>query len=262
MTDHDHEHGLPFPRPAVVAERPAEVVRLLPDLNVVKVGATSIIESDPSMVLSVVRELAETSRRHQILVTTGGGERHRHAFQIGMDLNMPTGVLAVLGRSSPAQNALILQALLAQYGGIRILADHFDEIPAYLAAGAIPITPGMPTYDYWEHPPRSGELPEHDTDVGAYLLAETFGARTVIFVRDVDGVYSADPKVDPTARRLPLATVQELRKIPTLPFDSVVLDMLDRARSVRQIRVVNGHQPGQLTAALEGAEVGTIVRAS
>ena len=175
---------------------------------------------------------------------------------------MPIGVLAVLGAMSPNQNALILQALLAPYGGIRIAADHFDEIPVYLSAGAIPVTSGMPTYNYWEHPPRKGELPEHDTDVGAYLMADTFGARKVIFVKDVDGVYTADPDDDPSAELLTDVTVDELRGAPSLPFDPPVLDFLASARTVRSIQVVNGQKPGQLTAALAGEPVGTIVRSS
>lgn len=237
--------------------------RLLPDLNVIKVGATSIIEAeDPKPLLALVEEIARLAKDNQLLISTGGGERHRHALSIGVDLNMPIGVLAVLGANAPSQNALILQALLASEGGIRVPPEHFDEIPVYLAAGAIPVTPGMPTYNYWEHPPAEGELPAHDTDVGAYLVAETFGARKVIFLKDVDGVYTADPKTDPDAKLLTSTTVQELRGLPSLPFDPPVLDMLERARTVREIRVLNGTTPGLLTAAMAGEEVGTIVRAS
>jgi molybdenum storage protein len=236
--------------------------RLLPNLNVIKVGATSIIEGDPEPLLSLVREIATLSKEYQLLISTGGGERHRHALSIGVDLNMPIGVLAVLGANAPSQNALILQALLASEGGIRVPPEHFDEIPVYLAAGAIPVTPGMPTYNYWEHPPAEGELPAHDTDVGAYLVAETFGARKVIFLKDVDGVYTADPKADPDANLLTSTTVKELRDLPSLPFDPPVLDMLERARTVREIRVLNGTKPGLLTAAMAGEEIGTIVRAS
>lgn len=239
-------------------------VRLLPDLNVVKVGATSILEAGRDVVMPVIEEIAEAAQHHQILLTTGGGERNRHVYTLGTDLGMPAGVLAVLGGSGPMQNALILQALLAPFGGIRIPPEHFDEVPVYLAAGAIPITSGMPTYDYWEHPPEVGQLPTHDTDVGAYLMAETFGARTVIFVKDVDGVFTADPKADPSARHLADVTVDALRamELPTLPIESPLLDMLENGKAVREISIVNGHTPGQLSDALAGKPVGTVVRAA
>lgn len=243
---------------------PVGTVRLLPGLNVVKVGATSVIEAGRDVVRSVTQELAAAKEHHQLLLTTGGGERHRHVFEIGTDLGMPTGVLAVLGGSGPMQNALILQAMLAPHGGIRIPPEHFDEIPVYLAGGAIPITSGMPTYDYWEHPPEAGQLPTHDTDIGAFLMADTFGARSMIFVKDVDGVFTADPWTHPDATLLRDVTTEELRRlgVATLPFDRPILDVLDNADSVHEIRIVNGHVAGQLTAALAGEPVGTVVRAS
>ena len=84
----------------------------------------------------------------------------------------------------------------------------------------------------------------------------------MIFLKDVDGVYTADPKEDPDANLLTSTTVKELRDLPSLPFDPPVLDMLERARTVREIRVLNGTKPGLLTAAMAGEEIGTIVRAS
>lgn len=238
-------------------------VRLLPDLNIVKIGATSILEAGRDIAMQVIEEVAELAGEHQLLLTAGGGERHRHIFTVGVDLGMPTGVLAVLAGNTPMQNALILQALLAPYGGIRIPPDHFDELPVYLAAGSIPITSGMPTYDYWERPPAVGDLPQHDTDLGAYLLGETLGARSVVLVKDVDGVYSADPKIEPDAKLFEEVTVDELLDagVETLPFDEPILDNLRNARSVTEIRIVNGRRRGQLTAALEGKPVGTVVRA-
>lgn len=244
----DHGHG------------GGHLVRLLPDLNVIKVGATSILETDPDVTFALVDEIAECSRRHQLLITCGGGERNRHVYTIGSDLGMPPGVLAVLGGNAPAQNALILQALLARHGGTRIPPEHFDEIPVYLAAGAIPITSGMPTYDYWEHPPEAGQLPTHDTDVGAFLLAETLGARRMIYAKDVDGFFSQDPKADGGAEMLPELTVEAARRLPSLPLERPVLDMLARSRAITEVQLVNGHRAGELTAALDGKPVGTILR--
>ena len=41
-----------------------------------------------------------------------------------------------------------------------------------------------------------------------------------------------------------------------------VLDLLESARHVRQVQVVNGLVPGNLTRALAGEHVGTIIAAS
>ena len=52
------------------------------------------------------------------------------------------------------------------------------------------------------------------------------------------------------------------RRLPmTLPFDEVLLDLLERGRLVRRFQVVNGLHPERVVAALDGEHVGTIVHA-
>ena len=48
-------------------------------------------------------------------------------------------------------------------------------------------------------------------------------------------------------------------KLPTLPIEPVVLDLLTRARLVKSVRLVNGLVPGNLTRALAGEPVGTLI---
>jgi molybdenum storage protein len=81
-------------------------------------------------------------------------------------------------------------------------------------------------------------------------------------VKDVDGLYTADPKLDPTARFIPEITVAELRrmKLSTLPFESVLVDLLEHARLLTSFQIVNGNQPEKIAAALAGEHVGTVVR--
>jgi molybdenum storage protein len=83
----------------------------------------------------------------------------------------------------------------------------------------------------------------------------------VIFLKDVDGLYSADPKTDPAAEFIPQARAQEIidKKFRTLPIEPVVLELLTRAKLVRSIRIINGLVPGNLTRALKGEAVGTLV---
>ena len=46
-------------------------------------------------------------------------------------------------------------------------------------------------------------------------------------------------------------------RLPTLPIEPVVLDLLTRAKLVKSMRIVNGLVPGNLTRALAGEPVGT-----
>jgi molybdenum storage protein len=94
-------------------------------------------------------------------------------------------------------------------------------------------------------------------------VAEAFGARSVILLKDVDGLYTADPKTHPDATFIPRIGATELlrRQLPTLPVEPVVLELLARTKLVRSIRIVNGLVPGNHTRALAGEPVGTEIHA-
>ena len=55
-------------------------------------------------------------------------------------------------------------------------------------------------------------------------------------------------------------TELKARKLPTLPFDRVLIDLLACARQVKQFQIINGLKPHLLVPALRGEHVGTIVR--
>ena len=139
----------------------------------------------------------------------------------------------------------------------------FQLLPAMLAAARGAVFNGIPPYDLWEHPPAIGKLPPHGSDAGSYLVAEVFGARSIILVKDVDGLYDADPKTNPGAKLIPEIDAASLKRmaLPTLPIEPVVLDLLTRARLAKSVRIVNGLKPGNLTRALAGEAVGTLIHA-
>lgn len=58
-----------------------------------------------------------------------------------------------------------------------------------------------------------GGRPGHSGDVDAILAAEKLGADTVISLKNVDGVYEADPKMNPEAKRLDEITWSEYLEI-------------------------------------------------
>ena len=107
-----------------------------------------------------------------------------------------------------------------------------------------------------------GKLPPHGSDAGSYLVGEVFGARNVIFLKDVDGLYTADPKLDSTAELIPLIRAEELinRKLPSLPVEPAMLELLTRARLAKSVRIINGLVPGNLSRALAGESIGTLIQ--
>jgi molybdenum storage protein len=70
---------------------------------------------------------------------------------------------------------------------------------------------------------------------------------------------TADPKKDPNAKFIPEIEVNELIQmdLEDLPVERAMLDNLSRARSVREVLLVNGRKPGDLTRALNNENPGT-----
>lgn len=240
------------------------LVRMLPDAHVMKIGGRSIVDRGAEALLPVVGALRRALDTYKLVLSTGGGVRSRHVFSIGLDLGLPTGVLAQLALADALGNAHILGALLAPQGVVAIPPEMFGHLlPLFLKSAPGVIFNGDPPYSLWEHPPAIGRIPPHRTDAGSYLVAECFGCKSLILVKDVAGLYEADPKTHPEAGFIPKIGVAELRerKLQTLPFDEVLLDLLERSRLVRSFQLIDGGQPELIERALAGEHVGTIVHA-
>ena len=242
-----------------------DTIAVLPDLWVIKIGGQSIMDRGGAAVHPILEELVDAKERGvHFMIGAGGGTRARHVYSLGLDLNLPTGMLARLGSSVPVQNARMLQMLLAKHGGIMTYPDDFEKLPFFLNAGCIPIMSGMPPNEFWEKPAAVGLIPSNRTDAGVYLLAEFLGAKGVLYVKDEDGLYTDDPKKNPDATLIPETTAQELLDSgqDDLVVERVVLEYLERADKIKEIRVINGLIRGQITAALNGEPVGSVIRAA
>jgi molybdenum storage protein len=249
---------------ALLAETEAQpVLPILPDANVIKIGGQSFIDRGRAAVFPLLDEIVANLAHHKMIIGTGAGTRARHAYSVGLDLGMPTGVLSILGTFVSMQNARMLHYLLAKHGIPFIEPVQFAQLPFYLEERRAVIFFGMPPSIYWQPNPAIGRIPPNRTDTGVYLVSEVFGARSMIYVKDEDGLYTADPKKDRSAKFIPSITVEELE---ALDLDDVVversvLEMMKNAQHRRAIQVVNGLVPGNLTRALNGEPVGTIITA-
>jgi molybdenum storage protein len=238
-------------------------LRLVPDLHVVKIGGHGTIDYGREVVLPLMEEIGELSKTSKILVVTGGGVRVRHILDIGIDLGMPTGVLAQLAGKISEQNAEMVALLLTKWGGSRIDSDDLLELPTLLRLGILPVTHGTPPYGLFEHPPGVGLIPPHRTDTGAFLMAEVLGAKSCILVKNVDGLFTENPTVNPKAELIEEITVDELlaMDMEDMVFEQKVLYLLHDAANLKELRIINGHKRGNLEKAIRGERVGTLVRA-
>jgi molybdenum storage protein len=243
----------------VAGRRP---IRLLPWLQVVKIGGRAIMDRGADAILPIVDELRKLLPEHRLLILTGAGIRARHLYSVGLDLGLPVGSLAPLAASEAGQNGHILASLLAPEGVSYV--EHptiVNQLAIHLAAARAVVGSAFPPYHHHEFP--GARIPEHRADVGAFLLADALGAAGLTIVEDVDGIYTADPKGPDGAKAELLhdTSPAELAQLSgTLPVDRALVEVMRNARHIERVQLINGLVPGRLTAALRGEHVGTLIR--
>lgn len=238
--------------------------RILPDASVIKIGGQSIIDRGRAAVYPLVDEIVAARKAHKLLIGTGAGTRARHLYSIAAALNLPAGVLAQLGASVADQNAEMLGQLLAKHGISKVDGAGLSAVPLYLAEVHAVVFSGMPPYSLWIRPAAESVIPPYRTDAGCFLLAEQFGCKQMIYVKDERGLFTANPKTAKDATFIPRISVDEMlaQGLHDSILEFPMLDLLKQARHVREVQVVNGLVPGNLTRALAGEHVGTIITAS
>src|SRR5215218_5515335 len=207
-------------------------VQILPEANVIKVGGQSFIDRGRVAVFPLIDEVVANLGRHKMILGTGAGTRARHAYSVGLDLGMPTGVLSILGTFVSMQNARMLHYLLAKHGIPFIEPVQFAQLPFYLEERRAVIFFGMPPYIYWQPNPAVGRIPPNRTDTGTFLVCEVFGTRSMIYVKPEDGLYTDDPNKDPNATFIPQITVEELEAMDLcdLVIEHSVLALMKNAQ--------------------------------
>jgi molybdenum storage protein len=246
-----------------VAADAAPDFRILPDATVIKIGGQSVIDRGRAAVYPLIDEIVAVRKVHKLLIGTGAGTRARHLYSIAAGLGLPAGVLSQLGASVANQNAAMLGQLLAKYGISAVDGAGLSAVPLYLAEVNAVVFSGMPPYGLWMRPASTGVIPPYRTDVGCFLVAEQFGCKAMIYVKDEDGLYTANPKTSKGATFIPKISVDEMKAkgLHDSILEFPMLDLLKASRHIREVQVVNGLVSGNLTRALAGEHVGTIIAA-
>jgi uridylate kinase len=100
--------------------------------------------------------------------------------------------------------------------------------------------------------------PFFSTDTAGVLRALEVDAQVILKATNVDGIYTADPKSDPTASFIPELTYQEAIVKNYAVMDANAFGLCKSNQL--PIVVFNINQPGSITRVLRGERVGTLVR--
>ena len=104
------------------------------------------------------------------------------------------------------------------------------------------------------------------SDFDAASFAEVVDADLLINATNVDGVYTADPKKDRNAKKLPKLSHEEFEKIilqnPQTPGEYRLFD-LPATRLIKKLKLrtifINGNDPEEIVRAVEGTHNGTVI---
>ena len=238
-------------------------VNIFPDAALIGIGGQSIFDRGKDAILPLVEEIAAIKEHDgkKMVLAVGGGTRVRHTLSVALDLGLPVGGIAQLIGAMEELNAILLNTLLAPHGSMPMQRDHFWDLPLYFDANITPIAISVPPFHFWEPPPIDGAVPMHGSDFGLFQLAEVLGMKQVIYVKDEDGLYNKDPKKHEDAKKYGRITLEELIANP--PEENILDEEMFRtwaeAKNLKRIVIINGLVPGQLTKALDGEDVGTVI---
>jgi uridylate kinase len=189
-----------------------------------------------------------------VILVVGGGNLLR-----GRDAKL-AGVPAVqadrIGMLATVMNALALAAMLAAEG---VAARVFTATPLVPFAELYTCEAALAALGRGEMVISAGGIghPFFSTDTTAALRAVELAADCLLKATTVDGVFSADPRRDPTAVQLPRLSFDEVLERRLAVMDATAF-ALCRDHGL-PIRVFDFSQPGALERVLKGEPLGSLV---
>ena len=212
---------------------------------------------NPDFVAEFAKEIAEGAKNTEIAIVVGGGNFFRGAelSQRGMDRSRAD----YMGMLGTVMNAIALQDFLEQAGvdaRVQSAITMSQVTEPYIPLRAIRHMEKGRVVIFG----AGAGMPYFSTDtVAAQRALEIHADEVLVAKNGVDGVYSADPKKDPKAKRLEKisyqeALVQGLKVVDATAF-SLCMD------NKMPMRVFGMQGKGNITDAIKGKNIGTFVSA-
>ena len=210
---------------------------------------------DPRIIARIASEMSEVARSGvEVAVVIGGGNIFRGAGLAESGIDRVTGdhmgMLATVMNSLALQDALESIECTARVMSAISIHDVCEDYirrraVRHLQKGRVVICAG-----------GTGN-PFFTTDTAAALRAIEIGADLLLKATKVDGIYSADPKLDPTAQFFDHVSYDEVieKKLKVMDANAIVL-CRDQGMP---IRVFNVFDEGSLFKLVRGESIGSRV---
>ncbi|MGH3651958.1 UMP kinase [Glutamicibacter sp.] len=210
---------------------------------------------DPDTVRGIAKQIAETVGEVEVAIVVGGGNFFRGAelSASGMDRSRAD----YMGMLGTVMNCLALQDFLEQCGvetRVQSAIAMAQVAENYIPRRAIRHMEKDRVVIFG----AGAGLPYFSTDTVAAQRALEVAADEVLMAKSgVDGVYTADPKKDPTAKKLETLTYSDALVNDIRVMDQTAMTMCQDNKLNMLVFGMEGE--GNVAAAIRGERIGTTV---
>lgn len=218
---------------------------------VYSLGGSILAEQDPEGLRRYADELKKLTKEHRIYVVVGGGKYARAYIEKARALGASEAFCDLIGINIAKVNAILLMAALGDDAAP--LPNDYFEAAQKSAPNKVVVMGGV----------ALGQT----TDAVSALLAELVKADRLVIATNVDGVYTADPNIDHSAKKLERMTPKELVKVAMVTemkagsksaIDPLAAKIIER--SSIPTAVVYGWDIENLKRGITGVHQGTEIR--
>jgi uridylate kinase len=160
---------------------------------VYSLGGSILAGRDAQSLRDYANALLEMAKDHKIYVVVGGGGIAREYIEKARALGASEVFCDQIGIGATRLNSMLLVAALGSAASQEIPCDYSEAAESHHKIVVM-----------------GGVSPGQTTDAVSAMLAERVHADRLVIATSVDGVYTADPEIDPTARKLRTMTPKEL----------------------------------------------------
>ncbi|MDV0447717.1 Uridylate kinase [Methanosarcinaceae archaeon Ag5] len=203
---------------------------------------------DPLRFKKYADALLKMSEEHRLLIVVGGGVSARKYIEAARGAGADEVTCDFIGIDITRLNAKLLIAALGDAA--------YPEVPQNYNEAAIAM-------QFNKIVVMGGVLPGQTTDAVSAALSEYLKADLLIIPTSVDGIYTADPNTDKTAKKYETMTATQLVQLSAgmslkagskSPIDPIACKLIERC-GIRTI-VMDGRQLDDLTALVKNEAKG------
>jgi aspartokinase-like uncharacterized kinase len=211
-------------------------------INIIKVGGS--LSKNPKALQVLCQKISFLAGKHQIVIIPGGGKFADNVREADEQFSLSKAAAHHMAILAMDQYGLLLADLMSPN------SQTVDSIEEAKNVNTCLVTVFLPSKSISlveeKELPKSWEV---TSDTIAVYIAKKFEAKNLILVKDVDGLFTCDPKQNAQAKLLEHITIEELSEMKNKTCVDTYLPKLFKTHKIN-CQIINGLYPDRVEAAL------------